>query len=529
MNSIKKSVKKNQNVIFFFSILLIVFTFIMGSNLGWLAPLDPDDQEIYLLSGDIIKNFDIESFDGSPLTAGDETMDGKMKFDYFPVWRIAKEDIRLIRKWTDGDDAYIRYRVAMTNKLNIYTTVELDEVADPYGTPTVELGLREANYQSSSLDNTHLYRQNMGTQLGLRRVRDAFYVAGYRHNGLFGDNMYSWNRDIFWTHYDFGDIRNYNQRNNFFSGDLVMSFDIAQNPLPVFQTFEGDSLVKNFDYIAIAYAFPTDNVIGHLDDTAPNIVGITPREYDSGELSEKTALQKIGSTAVSITYNPDIDLDIPTDPLVEWDAGIIPHTVGSTLNPKNKDGSPIWDPELKQESMKDAKMIYNIPSFSPLVKEWYGTLSYNFKYTLTADEWQLLIAIAPKIKYQLTDTYSFTYPVALHVTNRYIQTTLRIEFDIFTSYNIDVGADGIEDFDLEFPSEYYDLLTWITTVEGFGGGEQLTVGWTPLGDYSTWIIIGIVVVAIITLFITLKFGSRWYRARQQRKIVELALKGKRRQ
>ncbi len=131
VKQVAKSIKKNQYLILFFSILTIVFVLLMGSNLGYYSPIG-DDQPVYLLSGDIVKNFQFDSFDDQPISIGGDSQDRKMSFEHIPVWKIAKDDIWLIQSYTEGDDVYIRYKVAMTNTINMYTSVNLGEAVEPY-------------------------------------------------------------------------------------------------------------------------------------------------------------------------------------------------------------------------------------------------------------------------------------------------------------------------------------------------------------------------------------------------------------
>ncbi|GAH10168.1 unnamed protein product, partial [marine sediment metagenome] len=129
----------------------------------------------------------------------------------------------------------------------------------------------------------------------LNVVKEEFLVAEYSHHGLFGDYMFGWKSYVDWTHYNFGNIKNWNEQHNAFEGDLVMSFDIAQSPLPSFQTQSGDALTKNFDYVAVSSIAVQNNLHGLLDQSAPEIVGLTPKEYEA-EKNERSALDTFGKT-----------------------------------------------------------------------------------------------------------------------------------------------------------------------------------------------------------------------------------------
>jgi len=487
-----------RNGLFFLLLILTsgIWIYNLGGMLGAWSPIDEGNGDVYLVSNDIIKNFQFETFDGDGISIGGESMDAKLQFESQASWRINPEDIALLNIYTQGDDVYIRYKVAMTSKANIYTTCELTDVAE-------------------------------NNQLNI--VTEEYLVASYKHRGLFGDVLYSWDSDITWTHYDFGNIKQWNGDHNSFAGDLVMSFDIAQSPLPNFQTVSGDALTKNFDYIAVSSIAVANNLHGLLDDSAPDIVGLTPREYEETK-SEKGNLETFGQTEMWVaTYQPLIDLTASSTPQNSFDAGIVPQTIGSSMNPRTKSGELIWNPEAEQESMLDCRFIYHVGSLSPLVMEYYGTLSFNSIAYETIDYWHPFpFNIDVKTHFYTTASESYTKPVALHVTNRYIQTQIRVVFDIFTSYNIDVGGDGIEDYNLDFPAEYYDLLLWITTVDGFGGGDQWTS--SPWTWESSWIIVivivGVVLVGgVIVYFIYLK---PMLEAKRTRQLVETAIKSAKR-
>lgn len=489
--------KISKSTFFFLLISILSLVLLLGIGITQLAPIDTNGEgDTYIVSNDLIKNFKFESFDENPVSISGQTNDDKLQFESQASWNIYPEDIVLLNIYTDGDDAYIRYKVAMTSKINMYTTVELYQCAE----------------------------NNL-----LNLIEEEFLVAWYRHSGLCGDHMYSWQEYLYWTHYDFGEIKQWNYEQNDFSGDLVMSFDIAQNLLPNFQTQSGDSLMKNFDYIAVSSIAVNDNIFGKLDDSAPSIVGLTPREYEveKSELDFLDVADYPSTDKFDAEYDPDIDIDLHADPLNSADCGILPQSAGSSMNPRCKDGSPIWNPETQQDSMTDCRFIYNIGSLSPLVTEYYGTVSYTYIYYESIDVWKvfpLSTRVIERHNDQIDKT--FTRPVALHCTNRYIQAEVRVVFDIFASYKIDVGSDNIEDYDLDFPMEYYDLLLWLTTVDGFGGGEthtsptwDLLSGWT---DIITWIIIIVVIAGVIVIYIYVI--NPMLKARRTRRLIETALR-----
>ncbi|MFX1569826.1 MAG: hypothetical protein ACFFCV_15850 [Promethearchaeota archaeon] len=491
-----KSKKSKSKKVLFISIFVVSLILIAGISITGFSPFAEGDT--YIVSNDLIKNFKFETFDGSSVSLSGQAINQKLQFESQASWNIYPDDIELLDIYTDGDNAYIRYKVAMTSKVNMYTTLDVVDCAE---------------------NNK------------LEQVKEEYLVAKYQHLGLMGDVMHGWEEYVTWNHYDFGNIKQWNSLHSDFGGDLVMSFDIAQNLLPNFNTVSGDSLTKNFDYIAVSSVAVVDNVYGKLDNSVPTVVGITPRDYEEEYSSMQNPTSSIMNNIRSKTrtfdayYNPNIQLNIPTTPQNSWDGGILPQTAGSSMNPTTKNGDPIWNPEVKQTSMKDCKFIYHIGSLSPLVMEYYGTLSFRYIFYRSIDYWDAFLHIGIKEHSNTQNDQSYTKPVALHCTNRYIQTKIKVVFDVFCSYKIDVGSDDIEDYDLSFPAEYYDLLLWLTTVDGFGGGETHTTEAGGLfGDFDiiTWIIVILIVVGGIVLFIYV--GVPIIKGRQRRKEIETILR-----
>jgi len=463
-----KQSKKVLFLLFFFSSFFLI-------SVGLTPFVRATDDTTYILSNDIIKNFKVDSFNGLPVGISGATLDGKMMFETQASWKITKDDLQLIQVYTQGDTAYIQYKMGATTKINMYTTVPIEKSAGAFN-----------------------------------KINDNYQIAEYYHCNEFGGVLYGWEAFMDWKHYSFGDIKLYNSKNNFFKGPVVMSFDIAQSSLPDFQTISGDALVKNFDYIAVSSAGVVNNIIGKLNNTAPTIVGLTPRDYSTETYNSKVADPVPNGQIANIYYawDPKISLTIHPDPLNSWDGKIIPQTVGSSLNPTNKDGTPIWDPSAKQQSMTDCKMAYQL-QICPYITEYYGTLSFQYQEVVT---WEKFFWQGPYIKFHNELDYTYTKPIALHCTNRYVQTEVKVVFDLFASYNIDVGANGIEDFVLSFPEEYYDLLLWLTAVEGFGGGIQYTATPDPAdafwdwisGIFSniwSWIIMFLILAVVIVVFV----------------------------
>ncbi|KKM68720.1 hypothetical protein LCGC14_1458050 [marine sediment metagenome] len=119
-----------------------------------------------------------------------------------------------------------------------------------------------------------------------------------------------------------------------------------------------------------------------------------------------------------------------------------------------------------------------------------------------------------------------TEPVALHVTNRYIQSKLRITFDVYSSFKVST-MDIRDDPDLQAPSQYFDSLLWDTIVDGFGGGKQYTkTSWGLFNlDFNSIIILIVIIIVIgVGVFIFIKSGVPIIKGRQQRRMIESAYK-----
>ena len=490
-----KKIKITKRTINILSIFILLFTpFVLVSAIMFSPFLTEGD--LYLKSGDIIKNFRFDTIGGKSISLGGNAWNSKLQFEAGSTWDIQKDDVEIISTIPVDDSVIYYYRISMTNKINIFTKVALNQGAE--------------NNQ-------------------LKKITETYEVARYRHSGLAGDYMFGWTSDIEWQHYDFGNVKQWNLLNNKFSGDIVMSFDINPSPLPATITdSEGNVVSKNFDYIAVSSATVLSNDNGLLSDDMPTIIGIQPREYKSQDLPLDTPTSSLGGNVKTYVgeWNPDIDLNIPRDPTNSFDIGIIPHSVGASMNPKTKAGGNVWNPSTTQKSMDDAKFIYSLGFLSPVVYEWEGTLGYTYKNVETNDYWRVfLISIGVNVKKQTSTRMYDTEPVALHVTNRYIQSKLRITFDVYSSFKVST-MDIRDDPDLQAPSQYFDSLLWDIIVDGFGGGKQYTkTSWGLLNlDFNSIIILVVIIIVIgVGVFIFIK-GVPIIKGRQQRRMIESAYK-----
>jgi len=284
-----------------------------------------------------------------------------------------------------------------------------------------------------------------------------------------------WFQYITWEHRDFGDIKDWNWQNNYFSGRITMSFDIDDNPVP--DKF-GSYADKNFDHIAVSEAWIVTNTHGLMSTDMPDIVVLEPSEEEIEE--KEPASWELGPLQDSdndyaVQIYPNVDLYVPHDPIDSFDSGIIPDTAGSSMGPTNKDGSNIWDPQTEEKSMTGCKIYYDLSALSPVVYKWQGKLTYNEYYLFTQNEytenvWDFWATYVDEksFYYHTREKYN---DVALHGINRYLQTEMWVSFDIWTSVTLGPLTDYYENMKLEAPEEYYDTLIWSTLAGGWTGSE----------------------------------------------------------
>lgn len=410
-----------------------------------LSPIMTTEGSLYLLSGDVIKNFEFDKFDGDTIPASNMMYDNKLCFETQNIWRLEKDDIVKVLAYNTGNTTYLYYKVFMTNAINIFSNVRLNQMSEK-----------------------------------AEQVEKTFLAGSYEHQGIFGDHMFSWSSDITWNHWDFGDIWNYNYINNLFQGSLEMSFDIAPSPLP---DIFGEYAYKQFDYIAVSSASVTDATHGLMSEDIPEILTVIPEVYRE-EYSEESGGDISGNVEGGFEYiwDPDIDLD-NMGVTQSFDAGMSYQESGS-MSPKNKDGTPIWDPKDTGASMTDCRISYGVYSMSPVVMEYGGRLSWMEQNIVTKDKIQLLPpAIVVELKSYHEETQTEFGQIALHGWNRYLQSEMVVCFNIWTAVEIEALTEEYEYLKLHYPQEYYDLLIWSSLVGGFGGGRQYTTDpINPLGD-----------------------------------------------
>lgn len=447
--------------------------------------------EIYVQSGDLVKNFEFETFNGLEISEGGGFANNKLKFEISPTWQFSQDDVYLQYYFTEGDIVYVYYKLQMHNTLNIYTNVRLVDAC--------EIGSLDPIAEALYCGSYTIYTKvpfpgglNFGWPI------PGFYVptASEQFTG-------------YWNHYDFGNIKEYNTQNNHFSGDLKCSFDITPNPLPTSITDGyGNDLTKDFDYISISSIVSTESTHGNLSNDLPTIIGLTPAEYDTSQeegIEEETS-GFMTTTRESFVFDPNYNLTLYPNPINSYDDGLNYPSDGTSLNPKTKEGAPIWNAQDTATSMENASFTYNIGSISPVVLEWGAQCQWNWRDVHRAQDFYGLLYPLIGIwqtwtSYDNSGSKSSIGSTALHVINRYIQSDLTITFNVVTQYQINVDDNEIENFNLNPPVEYYDSLIWNTSIEGFGGATITDVS-TRFDIISfllilLWIFIGFALVYLV--------------------------------
>ena len=449
------------------AILAILVASIVGVAIYGVAFSPLNISNLYITGNDVITNYNLDFFNGDNIVDGAvPDLDNKLKFEPSAFWKMTEDDLEIISTYTDGNFTSVQYFATLRNKVNIYTNVRLHQAIEKDFVPVIE----------------------------------SFHAGSYTHLALNGQTRVHWDSYLQWQHYDFGNVEDYNMRNNLFSGALKASFDINPNPLPLdFTDDDGNQVEKQFDYISINAMWVSDSTHGKMSTDMPTFVELTPAHYEASEVNYKSGGGTAGTMETqegddySHVWDPDPKLTTPVG--IARDSGIQPASVGSTLTPKNKDGSNVWDPYDNQKSMEDCSFTYNLGALSPLVYEYTSQLSYTEDNIIIQDYWEGLFDLGSYLVTGTPSQESATRQVGLHVTNRYIQVEFAVKFKLFTGFEINVA--DTEEQDLELPQEYYDELLYQLLIDGFGGGEQYaeSIEFGGLSDLITLIIVLVAVIA----------------------------------
>lgn len=450
--------------------ILCIFLFLFFTVSAVSAQTEEAEDEIYVLSGDLVKNFKFDSIDGTEIDSGGSAHNNRLKFESEPLWEIKKDTIELVYTEEKGNETYMYYKLPMYNTFNIYTNTRLSDVCSK-----------------------------------MEKKSKNFHAGSFQHYGCFGDipdDYEDWSRDITLHYWDFGNIRAHNEGNNIFGGTVDMSFDIAPSTLPETFKNEDGTWLKKFDYIGVSSAAVLGSEYDKMSDDEPEFDVRTAKDYsdtegkaDEPDHGDMKAEADCASKDFSGEWDPDVKVENYEEPSDTWDGGIQPPSDDSSLNPTGPDGSKLWDPyaDNKNESVESVELHTNIGKISPYVELYKADFSWDTLDIDVTDEW------SPKpfaCNWDLSasrnpGSETETKPVALHVTNRYIQVEVQVVFNLWSSYEVQTkeplkdktGYTGKnENYSIGRPNEYYDKLLWSIVEDGWGGGEQETEAPTGLFD-----------------------------------------------
>lgn len=478
---------RNQKTLLFFSIILLFITIPLVSVIGaiYLAPFEIGEQDLVITGNDVIKNFKIDSFDGYAISSGGTTPDlgDRLKFELGAEWKTSPDDINIISIQQVGTEVVFRYRVLFTLEATILTNVRLPDAIE----------------NGKSLDP----------------VEEEILAGLYGHYNSLGFGIGGWDSYFTWSHLDVGNLRDKTAEDNTFSGNIQYSFDIDDSPFPnTITDINGNPATKNFAYISVASAYVGEQTHGQLSNDIPTSVGLTPLEYEEQE-SELSGGDS-QSMHFSTTWNPQPTLSeqVLTNTV---DFGLNFQSSGSSLDPKTKDGQSIWNPE-SERSMTDCVLTYNLGSISPLVREYSRSLSWYYQHVKTQEYLASILpwSIGVKVIQDLNRAETETRTTAVHVTNRYIQTSLAVAFDVYSSYNVQAIETDMPE--LQEPEEYYDDLVFESVVDGFGGGYTYVEGHTTT-LFGSALIDGIVLVVVIAVIALIVYVV-WRQYNRKRKAMQ---------
>ena len=479
-NSNPKNKIKPSNLI----IIAILGVSIVGVAIFGIAFAPFDISNLYIRGNDVIKGFSLDSFDGEPLSDGGNVPSLGMRFNVETgaYWIIGEDDINIINTVTSEDktEIEIRYSIIAKNKINFYTNVRLEDA----------------------------------TSKNLNVIPEDFLAGKFIYYGCFGtapsDVLHAWESYITWSHYDFGaDWRSWNNEKNVFSGDLKASFDVNPSPLPpFFEDDEGNVISTIYDYIGVYAVVVSDNTHGLMSVDKPDFNIITPEEYDQAKENEEAGGDPVEDMPGDLDYrwNPRPDL---SDVVGEtFDVGILPHTKGATLNPTTKDGNTIWDPSDPYQSTEDCEFTYSLGSLSPLITKYTSTLTWYEQDLEVQDRTRYVPPLGIEWYIHILHDEEFirsqTRDVGIHINNRYIQSEIQIEFDVWSKF--DISSLLLNETVLDAPEEYYDELLWNLLVDGWGGGTTYIEA--PAGIDLTELMTLIIIIAIVIagIYIFIVFG-----------------------
>jgi len=461
--------------------LFIILFFMSPVLFSFIPVVSAQSEESYgeniVLDANLIRNFAFDKFNSINLSGSNEAYGGKLKFEMLPKWELEKDNVDLVSEYIVGDKLYLFYKVALTNKLNIYTNVKLSQATAK--------GLNKVD------DELLVYQQ-------WNRPWWAITDAGFEQPRQY----------ITFQHYDFGDILTHNSLQNTFGGNLEMTFDIDDTPVPETLTdSEGNAHAQEFAYISLSSVGVNNIEHGDMSSSMPHVQGISVSE----EQIERCAVSQADTNSKQWNAVPELG-----DPKlsVSFGEGLQFQSEGSNMNPTAKNGDPIWNPK-EEKSMSDGRIKFNIGRISPMVYQWNTRLDYTYWNIHYTEQWFTGIWINDRAN---PTEKSLTKPTALHVVNRFAQVEIQAVFDIYTCFTIKVPEESpLEDYTLEKPTEYYEDLVWQSSVEGATFGYYSAPANTGLigilggffgsaGGIFMTILMVIIIIAVI--YITVKLVSQ---------------------
>jgi len=467
----------------FFNFLTIIPSTVAQEDNGSLDPAY-DIDTIFLTSGDLIKNFKFDKFCGSSIS-NNKAFGNKVGFETQGLWTLTKDDVDLLYHLESGDIQYYYYKVSMRKDINVFTNLNFMECSERFTDTTEKWEC--IDFKWKGLDD---------------KQRDGFRA------------------DISWTHLSLGDVYKHNLQNNYWSGDLEMSFDIDDTVIPDVITDElGFELEKEFAYIGVSSVVLEDETHGKLNTINPEVKGISNVESKSQTLSQNGqpdhALQDKSGASLQVSVNPYL-----TGAYVHRtvDLGINVNSKGSDLNPEDKNGDPIFDSKTEEKSMDNCSFSTNFFKFSPVVFEYRDNFHFTHwkvrkydKYFTSVPDWD-----------RDSESKTKNEKVAIWVHNRFVQLRVKLTLNVWTAYKIEV-VETDEVVPLEKPEEYYDNVTFGSIVSGTTGAsfesqrkglfEDIFSGLfgDTFGDgFGDFFAIGIIIIiAIIIVVVLAKFIGRF--------------------
>lgn len=462
----------------------------IGDFTGLWAPAPGDEDTSLISASDIIKNFQLTSFDGESII-NNRVDDNKLKFQTQDEWLINEKtlqisDIQYVQVAGGGFDVYFRYNIEARTRINIYTSYLVNQVTEKFN-----------------------------------KYNESFPSGHYKHWTLrgWGDTLlYEWDRDITWEHYEFGEsIITYGARELVYDGMLEMTFEIADDPFPL--DF-GTASESKWAYIVVQSAANVYSEVGDMSDVGlPTYLPLSPSEYDSDETVEYSQTSGPVEGAFEARFDPGIELSKEAIFNEQFAEGIIPMVPAGGLNPKNLDGSNTWDRETQNKSMTGCRLQYDVSSLSPKVATWIARLEYN-EIWLETEEYLAISDLTYKIRerYFQRDEYDIYRDAMLQVTNRYIQPEIRVIFDIWSKVEIGPLTVYYELLKLERPQEFNEELIWSTIVGGWKG-SYVRVTPTPLSGEDIIKFIIILAAIIIGIYLFVQVGIPLIMKRQATKVI----------